>query len=640
MGRCCEEKTFEGKWYTHPPLRNALIAGGLAGTAFILAHLLHLLPHWGEIPFYSLAILLGGYHWIREGVEELIRERKVGIEILMMAATLGSILLGMWDEAAFLVFLYGAAEGLEEYTYAKTRSSIRKLLDLAPQKAHLLKENEVIEVPAESLQVGDRFLVKPGERVPTDGIIVKGRSSLNEATVTGESIPVEKKEGMKVFAATLNQEGVLEIQTTASFQDNTLSKIIHLVEEAQEQKSKTQAFIERFGNRYSPLVLLSALFLLGVPYLLGGELSVWGTKAVVLLVAAAPCALIMSTPVAIAAGIGIAGKNGVLIKGGMHLENLGKIRVLALDKTGTLTQGKPKVAQVIPLQGSEQELLQRALSLERFSEHPLAQAIVEKTETLGLKPLEISEFQSLTGSGVQAIVGKETLYAGKPELFEQLGLSLTPFFSTLTDLRNQGQTVILIGSATQVEGLIGIRDEIRPEAQEALQEFRQMGLKTVMLTGDNLLTANLIAAELGIEEVHAHLKPVDKIRVVQSLEQQYGRVAMVGDGVNDAPALAQATVGIAMGVAGSDAALEAADVALMADDLKKVSYAIHLGRKAKQISMQNIVFSLILLALLIPAALLGWMSVAITVLIHELSEMIAVGNGLRVARRNRIAHEI
>ncbi len=623
-----EEKTFAGRWYLHVPMRNVLIAGLLTGIAFGLAHL-GVIPRAAEVMIYAVAILLGGYHWIWEGIEKIIHEREIGIEILMITAAIGSAVLGMWDEAAFLVFLYGAAEGIEEYTYARTRHSIRKLVDLAPKQASLLQNGKEVSVPAEQLKVGDVFLVRPGETIATDGIILKGSSNINEAPVTGESMPVEKKEGMKVFAATFNQEGALEIRVTAAFADNTLSKIIHLVEEAQEQKGKAQLFIEKFGKRYSPLVLLSALLLLILPYFLGWDFSEWATRAVVLLVAAAPCALVMSTPVAIAAGIGKAGKSGILIKGGAHLENLGKLKVVAFDKTGTLTQGKPRVTDVLPLKGDERELLTLALSLEKFSQHPLAAAIVSKAQSMNLEALETSDFESLTGSGVRAKIGDRTFYVGKPEFFRERGYNLGGI-DTIEKWRDQGKTVILVGGDSGIQGLIGIRDEVRPYAKETIATLHAMGIKTVMLTGDNERTAQVIARELGLDDVRANLKPEDKTHAILELEGKYGPSAMVGDGVNDSPALARATVGMAMGTAGSDAAIEAADVALMADDLKKVVEAIRLGKRARKIGLQNIVFSLVVLATLIPSALAGIMSIAVAVFTHEFSEILAVMNGLRV----------
>lgn len=625
-----KEGIFEGKWYAHPPMRNALIAGLLTGIAFGLAHL-GLIPPLVETALYIVAIPLGGYHWSREGIEELLEEKEIGIEILMLAATVGSAILGMWDEAAFLVFLYGAAEGLEEYTYARTRASIRKLLDLAPKEARVIKNGEETIIPAEEIAVGDIFIVRPGESIATDGIIIRGTSSINEAPVTGESIPVEKSEGMKVFAATINQEGALEIRATATFEDNTLAKMVHLVEEAQEQKSKAQLFIERFGRRYSPLVLLGSLLLIVIPPLLGVSVSEWATRAVVLLVAAAPCALVMSTPVAIAAGIGRAGRSGVLIKGGIHLENLGKIKVVAFDKTGTLTKGKPVVTDVVALDGDKTKVLALASSVERFSEHPLAEAIVEKAKELGIDPLEATHFSALVGSGAKANVGDRTIYVGKAELFEELGLNIRAI-PEVERFRDRGETVILVGTEEYIAGLIAIRDEARPQAKEVIAQLRRIGVKVVMLTGDNEMTAKAIARELGIDEVRADLKPEDKIKAIEELERKYGAVAMVGDGINDAPALARATVGIAMGTAGTDAAIEAADTALIADDLTKVVYAINLGKRARRISFQNIIFSLLILAVLIPSALIGIMTVAIAVFFHEGSELLAVANGLRVAR--------
>lgn len=626
-----KEEIFEGKWYTHPPLRNALIAGFITGVAFLLSHIDRVIPPSVEIAIYIIAIILGGYHWAREGIEELIEEHEIGIEILMLGATAGSAILGMWDEAAFLVFLYGTAEGIEEYTFAKTRSSIRNLLDLAPKEARILKNGDESTIKAEDLKPGDIFIIRPGESIPTDGVIEKGNSSINEAPVTGESIPVEKKVGMKVFAGTINQEGALEIKATASFEENTLSKMIQLVEEAQEKKGKAQLFIEKFGNRYSPLVLLASLLLIVIPFILGWDVSKWAIRAVVLLVAAAPCALVMSTPIAVAAGIGIAGKHGVLIKGGMYLEDLGKIKAVAFDKTGTLTIGKPVVTEVIAFNGDKDHVLKSAYSVERMSEHPLAQAIVEKARERNLTSYEITKFESFTGSGVKASVNGEVIYVGRPELFEELELNIEHIKSDIEKLTQDGKTVMLIGTLEKINGIIAVRDEIRPEATEIISDLHSMGIKVIMLTGDNENTARAISKEIGIDDFKAELKPEDKIKAIENLEKEYGAVAMVGDGVNDAPALARATVGIAMGTAGTDAAIEAADVALMADDITKVSYAIRLGKRAKKISFQNIVFSLLILIVLVPSALLGILTVAIAVLFHEISELLAVANGLRVA---------
>ncbi len=486
----------------------------------------------------------------------------------MVAATLGSLLLDMWDEAAFLVFLYGTAEGIEEYAYTRTRSSIRELLKMMPSKARVLRNEIEKEIPAEELRIGDYFIVKPGELIPTDGIIVDGKASIDESTLTGESIPVEKEVGMKVFAGTINLDGILVVNAIATFKDSSLSKLIKLVEEAQEQKSRTQLFIERFGGKiYSSrfACITSPIF---SPPIFGLDSELM-RRGVVLLVAAAPCALVMSTPIAIAAGIGRASRSGVLIKGGIHLENLGKIDVVAFDKTGTLTIGKPTITDVVPLNSNQEEFLRLAYTLERFSEHPLAKQIVEKAEEMGLKPLEVEDFKVITGVGVKAKIDGKEYYAGKSELFGEKAYKYIEKFSS------EGKTAILIGDESDVEGIIAFQDEVRQEAKKTVEELHKLGIKAVMLTGDNERVARTIAKEVGIDFVRANLKPEDKVEVINNLKREF-HIAMVGDGINDAPALATATVGIAMGV-GADVAIEAADVALTGNDLLKVPYAINLG---------------------------------------------------------------
>jgi heavy metal translocating P-type ATPase len=626
-----EETGFSGPWYAFPPMRNALIAGALLMIGWVLRRLD--MPAYTWIVAFALAILIGAYYWVREGLEEFVEEREVGIEALMAFATIGALILGEWFEAAFLVFLFAAAEAVEEYTFARTRTAIRALLDLAPETATRIHEGREELVPAEQLEVGDVFLVRPGERVPTDGEITDGASSLDESAVTGESVPVDKTIGAKVFAGTINTTGALTVQATTPFASNSLQKIIHLVEEAQGVKSNAQRWIDRFGDRYSPLVIIAALLLLLVPWLLGADWDTWSYRAVVLLVAAAPCALVMSTPVAIAAAIGRAGRTGVLIKGGLHLENLAKVRVVAFDKTGTLTRGKPVVTDVIAPEGQPDALLRVAAAVERFSEHPLARAIVERAQSENLPIADVRDFQSLTGAGAQATVNGQTVYIGSPALFEQLGVALYTITDQIARLQEQGKTVVLLGGKQHVDGMIAIRDEPRPEAKQAIQELHGMGVRVAMLTGDNERTAKAIAAELGIDDVRADLKPQDKVNAVKELEQQYGPVAMSGDGINDAPALATATVGLAMGTAGTDAAIEAADVALMGDDPSKVAYALRLAQRSQRISAQNIVFSFLVLAVLIPGAVVGLLGITAAVFAHEASELIAVANGLRVARR-------
>jgi len=636
MGCSCSKKcdgdddgAYEGEWYGFPPLRNALIAAGIAIVGFILGYL-GVIPELIVNLFFVVAIVIGAYHWTREGIEELIHEHAIDIEMLMIAATLGAIVLGLWEEAVTLVILYAAAEGVEHITYARTRASIRKLLDLAPKEAVLLRNGTEQVIPAEQLRVGDIFLVKPGAGVPTDGIIVKGRSSINEAAVTGESLPVEKQEGMKVFAATLNIDGAIEVRTAATFEDNTLAKMIHLVEEAQEQKGKTQLFIEKFGRIYTPAVFLVSLIIIVVPPFFGIPFNDLAIRGVVLLVAAAPCALVMSTPIAIAAGIGSAGKRGILIKGGIHLENLGKTKAVAFDKTGTLTTGTPTVTDIIPIGGDEPAVLRIAYTVERCSDHPIARAIVKRAETTGIKPHEAVGECALPGQAATAIIGGKAYFAGKPEYFNGVNLDADAR-RTIEKLRAEGKTVIFVGTQEKVLGLIAVRDQVRPNAKAMIDALHAMGIATIMLTGDNGITAKAIAGDLGIDDIRADLKPEDKTTAIEALKEKYGAVVMIGDGINDAPALARATVGIAMGTIGTDAAIEAADVALMADDLSKVPEAIAFGKKALAVSNQNIVFSIAVLAIMIPGALAGVLGVTVAVIFHEASELLAVANGLRVA---------
>ena len=626
------ESTFSGRWWQFPPLRNALLAAVTAGVTFLLERL-GVLAHEAAIGVYALSILLGGWHWIREGIADRIVERKGGIEILMMAATVGAAVLGMWDEAAALGVLYGAAEGREEDTYARTRSSIRSLLDLTPKQARVLEGGTERTIPAEQLKPGQRFVVRPGENIVTDGIIHEGRSSLNEAPVTGESVPVDKGPGAKVFAGTLNTEGALTIEATAAFADNTLAKIIRLVEQAQEEKGKAQQWIERFGRRYSPVVLGTAVLMICIPWLLDLDVSFWAQRAVVLLVAAAPCALIMSMPMAMAAGIGSAGKRGILIKGGAHLEHLGRITIIALDKTGTLTVGKPVVTDVIPIGMSADELLPNAAGIEHFSPHPLARAIVAAAEQKRLPRAEATEFQSITGGGARALLKGQPWLIGSPRLMQETRIGLVNLHDRIAQLQTEGKTAVIVATGAQAVGIIAIEDQVRPEAREVLAELHRRGVRTVMLTGDNTLTAEAVARRLGVDDVRAELKPDDKVTAIKELERD-GRVLMVGDGVNDAPALASATCGLAMGAACTDAASEAADVALMADDLRQLPIALAFGLKARRVSAQNIVLSIGVLAVMIPLALAGLIGVATTVLVHETAELLAVANGVRAGRLN------
>ncbi len=609
-------------------LSGVLLALGFFGSMFGLSSLL-------ETGLYLLAVIIGGWYFIREGIETLLEERQIGIEILMAVAAITAGFLGQWAEAAMLVFLYSISEATEGYTEERSRHAIRALMDLVPKTALVLRHNKEIVVPADELQIDDVFIVRPGEAIATDGEIIAGHSSLNQAPVTGESVPVEKNVGDHVFAASLNGEGALSIRATKTTVDNTLARIIQLVEEAPSRKGKSQRFIERFGRRYSPAVLAVGILLAVLPPLFfGQEWQEWLTRATVFIVAAAPCALVISIPITLVAAIGTASRNGILIKGGVHLENLAKVRVIALDKTGTLTLGKPRVSKIISLRDlTEKQLLSIAAALERRSQHPLAKAIINDAADKNIEVAPADDFQSLTGVGAKGRVYNEMVYIGKPDLFARMGFNLTSIQTQIKELQQAGNTVILLGAGHQLQGLIAVMDPLRPEVRDTISELRQAGIeKIIMLTGDNKLAAHTIAVQAGIDEVFAELSPEDKKRKVEELDQRYGRVAMVGDGINDAPALSAAHVGIAMGAAGTDVALEIADVALMADDLSRLPYLIHLSHRNWRIIQENLILSGLVISSLVIGSISGVFSLPVAVLAHELSEFVVIASGLRMLR--------
>lgn len=620
-----------------PPWRNPqvvtsaisglLLAIGFVGGRFGLAAPL-------ETGLYVSAVIIGGWYFGREAFEELVKEREIGIELLMSTAAIVAGLMGQWAEAAMLVFLYSISEAVEGYTEERTRNAIRALMDLAPKTAPVMRDGKEVHIPVEELRVGDRFIVHPGEAVATDGEIVDGRTSLNQAPVTGESVPVDKTVGDTVFAATLNGEGALIVRATKTSEDNTLARIIQLVEEAQASKGRSERFIERFGKRYSPAVLGIGILLAIVPGLMGLGWEEWLARATVFIVAAAPCALVISIPITLVAAIGTAGRNGILIKGGVHLENLARIRVVALDKTGTLTLGEPLVTAVVPLNGrTVSEVVAIAAALEVRSQHPLARAILDRATEDGIECIPAEDFRSVTGAGATGVVDGRRFFIGSPGLFAENQIDLTHAETRIETLQVTGNTVVAVGSEREALGLIAIADPLRPEAKDAIAGLKQAGIqKVIMLTGDNLRTAHAVAALAGIDEVFAELKPEDKTRKVEELDQQYGRVAMVGDGVNDAPALAAAHVGIAMGAAGTDVALETADVALMADDLSRLPYLIRFSRRNWGVIRQNVSMSVIVIGSLVIGAVSGMFSLPIAVLAHEVSEFVVIASGLRMLK--------
>ena len=627
------------------PWRNPkVLTSAASGLLLLLGVILSLAgaPEAAPATLYALAIVIGGYYFGREALETLIFQREIGIELLMAIAAVTAALLGQPAEGAMLVFLYSISEAIEGYTEEKTRSAVKALMDLAPKTALVRRDGREQEIPAGQIRAGDLFIVKPGQAIASDGRIVSGFSSINQAPVTGESLPVDKGPEDEVFAGSLNGQAALEVRATRDFADNTISRIIHMVEEAQERKGQRQRFIERFGRTYSPAVLLAGILIaIAPPLLFGAEWAEWIGRATVFIVAAAPCALVISIPITMVATLGTGARQGVLIKGGIYVEELARVRVVALDKTGTLTQGRPAVTDIVMAAASggssppdQAALLALAAGIERRSEHPLARAISRYADNQEVAPAEMEAFEALPGAGAQAQWSGKAVFIGRPGYFtDELGLDLANLAGDIERLRAEGKTVVVAGDEDSAWGLIALRDTVRANAAQAIAGLGRLGIRrTVMLTGDNERTAQAIAQELGLDAYHAALKPEDKVLKVREMAGQYGHVVMVGDGVNDAPALAEATVGVAMGAAGTDVALETADVALMADDLEKLNYALALSHRSQKVVRQNLVLSAIVITALVVGAVSGALGLPAAVLGHELSEFLVIGNGLRMLR--------
>jgi len=583
---------------------------------------------------FLVAILIGGFDLFKVGLKNLTR-LEFDMNTLMTIAIIGAAIIGEWAEGAVVVFLFALSEALESYSVDKARNSIRSLMDIAPNRATVQRGNQMIELDVEDIIIDDRMIVKPGEKLALDGIVMQGTSSINQAAITGESMPVQKTPGEEVFAGTINEEGSLEIQVTKRVEDTTIAKIIHLVEEAQAERAPSQRFVDQFAKYYTPAIMVIALLVAILPPLLFG--GIWADSVylgLAVLVVGCPCALIISTPVAIVTAIGNAANRGVLIKGGIHLEEAGKLSVIALDKTGTLTEGKPEVTDVIPLAHlNEREILGISKAMESFSQHPLATAIIRKAEVEQVTDYQAENFQSITGKGATASVQDTAYFIGNPRLFEEM-LSIPEVIQQqITGLQTEGKTVMLLGTNNHIEALIAVADQLRTSSTSVIEKLHELGIKkTMMLTGDNQATGDAIGSQLGLSETHADLLPEDKLTKIKEWQEEYGNVAMVGDGINDAPALASATVGIAMGGAGTDAALETADIALMADDLEQLPYTIALSRKALHVIKQNISFSLgvkiIALLLVIP----GWLTLWIAIFADVGATLLVVLNSMRLMK--------
>ncbi|MGI5817356.1 MAG: heavy metal translocating P-type ATPase [Armatimonadota bacterium] len=567
----------------------------------------------------ALAIVVGGYPIAKSALVALRTSLAADMNVLMTIAVIGAVVIGEWHEAATVVLLFSVANALESYTSDRTRNAIRSLMDLSPDTASVLRNGEEMTVAVESVAVGDEVVIRPGGRIPVDGTVTGGRSEVNQAPVTGESEPVEVEGGDEVFAGTVNGPGLLRVRASRAADDTTIARIIHMVEEAQAQRSPSQRFVDRFARWYTPIVIALAALTAAIPPLaLGQEFEPWFYRALTLLVLACPCALVISTPVAIAAAIANGARNGVLVKGGVYIERMAAVRQFAVDKTGTLTLGRPEVTHLIPAEGYDEcELLQVAAAAESGSEHALGEAIVRHAGARGLRWPRLSEFRAVTGRGVRASVNGATVHVGRPTWVSELGFDTAAIDDAIRRLEEQARTVVVVArenaKKAEVLGAIGIADRPREEAAGAIRSLRELGVRRlVMLTGDAEPVAAAIAAELSIDEYAAGLLPDEKVERVRRLRES-GPVAMVGDGVNDAPAIALADVGIAMGAAGTDAALETADIALMSDDLSRLPFAVRLSRMALRIVKQNIVAALVLklafMALVAPGLLTLWLAI-------------------------------
>jgi Cd2+/Zn2+-exporting ATPase len=610
----------------------ARIAEGMANAPPFLAPVL-----------YIVAYITGGTFGLKASLESL-RARTIDVDLVMVLAALGAAYVGQPFEGAMLLFLFSLSNVLQSYALGRTRSAIRSMMKLRPSQALVRRGDKLAVLPIERIDVGDRILVKPGERIALDGVVVEGTSIVNQASITGESMPVSKEQGDKVFAGTINQNGHLEIGVTRLAKDSTIAKLIQMVEEAQSEKAETQRFIDQAEQYYAMGVLILTALAIVIPILIMQEpLDETLYRAMTIMVAASPCAIVISTPATVLSAIGNGARRGVLFKGGVYVENAATVKVIAFDKTGTLTIGEPKVTDVIPCTawaGSEDELLTLAAAVEDKSEHPLAKAVVQAANDRQLMLPEATAFQATTGKGVRATVNGRIFHAGNRRYFSNLHSSGLQEASRFVDrLQNEGKTSILFAQMdgdegqVQILGVIAFADIMRPDAAEVVAALKEKGVEhVVMLTGDNNVVAQHIAAEVGVDDVYAELLPEDKVQVVHEVREKYGPVAMVGDGVNDAPALATADIGIAMGAAGTDVALETADIVLMSDDLHNIPYVIGLSRKTRQTLVVNLAFALFMIILMLAAIFWNDLPLPAAVIGHEGGTVLVSLNGMRMLK--------
>jgi len=580
---------------------------------------------------YIVSMIAGGYKPVKSAYYAL-KGRSLDMNVLMSAAAIGAALIGEWFEGATVVWLFAIGNVLQNRSIDKTRDSIRKLMDLTPPEAWVQKTEGLVRVPVEDVSIGQTVVVKPGERFPLDGEVRKGISTVNQAPITGESVPVDKEPGDLVYAGTINEEGSLEIRVTKLVEDTTVAKIIQLVEEAQEKKAPTEAFVDRFARIYTPVVFIVALLVIVFPPLIGwGTWAEWFYRGLELLVVACPCALVISTPVAIVSAIGNAARNGVLIKGGAFLEIAGKIDAIAFDKTGTLTEGKPKVTFVEAYGVSEETVVSIARTLEEQSKHPIAQAVVQYAVEKNIPLREGEGFRAIVGKGVQATIDGTDYFAGNLKLFQEMNVQIESIEAKVAQLQTNGNSIVLVGTRDSLLGMIAVADTIRDVAVNAVSKLKGAGVRElIMLTGDNEGTAKKISGQAGVTRTFADLLPEQKVDAVKQMQQEGYKIAMVGDGINDAPALATADLGIAMGGAGTDTAMETADIVLMADNLEKLPHTIRLSRQAMTIIKQNIVFSLAIKLVALVLIFPGWLTLWLAVLSDTGAAILVILNSMRL----------
>lgn len=621
--RSAKERARSRGPYISTLLSGASLALGLTISAYAVSQT--------AAPFFALAMVSGGWFVVPRGYRAL-RAGLFDMNLLMTIAALGAALIGEWAEGASVMFLFAVAQLLESHSMERARLAIEALMELSPADATVRRGTREQTVPVGEVEIGEIIVIRPGSKIPLDGEVVRGRSAVNEAAITGESLPLEKSAGSTVYAGSLNEHGALDVRVTKHVTDTTLARIIHTVEEAQASRAPTQSLVDRFASVYTPTVIvLAALIAVLPPLAAGGQWSVWFYRALAMLVIACPCALVISTPVSIVSGLAGAARAGVLIKGGVHLENLGRLTAVLFDKTGTLTEGRPTVSDIVPLgERSEDDVLALAAGLEAGSEHPLARAIVDEARRRSIQPAAASDFRALVGSGARAVVAGRVHHIGNRRLTDEV-TTLTPDAERrLTELEAEGKTATVLSDESGPLAIIAIADRVRAGARDAVAALRRQGVgRLLMLTGDNAATAHAVSREVGISEVHSKLLPDDKLRIVTALATESGRVAFVGDGVNDAPALAAATVGITLGAAGTDVALETADVALMTDDLSKLPRAVQAGRATLSIVKQNIAFAIAVKALFLVLAVLGYATLWMAVASDMGASLVVIGNALR-----------